>query len=148
MQSELEILSILGFKSNIWIKNKDGISIYVPEDVKSNDWCIDLPNHININGKIQNFCYYDVSFSFVISVLEKYFPKKKIVNDSDKSIKNCVAVYRDKKNLTFKELGNIVGVTKQRAEQICKSNIRKSTIKSFAEYEGISVEEFKMIYRE
>ena len=157
------MLSTLGFKSDRWIKNEDGISIYVPKDTNSNEWCINLPNDINFGGKVQDFCYYDVSFSFVLSVLRKRLSEDKVEKMNtyilkqrksknnkcyQKKYQNCVAAYKDKRNLTYNELGHIIGVTRQRAEQICKSNIREITIKPFAEYEGISVAEFKKIYCE
>lgn len=157
MQNQLKMLKMLGFKFSKWVTNESGISIYVPENVYSNEWCINLPNGINHDDK-NGFCYYDVSFSFIKNILSNELPKEKVdemdnymlnkIENNCKKDQNCVAVYKNKRNISFYELGRIIGVTKQRAEQICKSKIRDETIRRFAEYEGISISEFKEIYCE
>lgn len=154
MQRELELLSILGFR-NRWITNESGISVYVPKDLQSEDWCVNIPNGLNWDGKKQDFTYYNISFSIVIRILTERASKDKLrrmkefikhERENKKRLPNCVAAYKEKKNLTYNELGNIIGVTKQRAERICKTNIRESTIRLFAEHEGLSVTEFRRTY--
>lgn len=61
---------------------------------------------------------------------------------------NVVAVYCKRKNLTFQELADQLGVTsRERARQICRApEVSKKHISKLAEIEGLSLEEFNVKY--
>ena len=60
---------------------------------------------------------------------------------------NCIAYYRHEENYSLQQLGNILGVTRERARGICnEKEAPRKHIATLAKKEGISIEEFFLRY--
>lgn len=60
---------------------------------------------------------------------------------------NCIANYRCEENLSYAQLGVILGVTRERAHGICHADVAPDKhVASLARHEQISVEEFHYRY--
>ena len=61
------------------------------------------------------------------------------------TIKNCIADYRHDGNYSLQQLGDMLGVTRERARTICDADHPPAKhVATLAQLEGISVEEFHM----
>lgn len=62
-------------------------------------------------------------------------------------IANCIACYRHEENYSLQQLGDILGVTRERARVICnEKEAPRKHVAALAKKEGISVEEFHLRY--
>lgn len=142
----MDELELLGYETPKIIKHKNGIEICVPEDKKSDKWCVHIPsNLINNDMFINGMDYYFISYWMVVNIVKEYASKgeqdkyweytlkqreKKSINTQRKD--TCFTkvkkkhLYYDKvielrkQGLTYQEIGDMLGYTKQYIYNIAK----------------------------
>lgn len=156
MKRELKILYDLGYNSETETLS-NGVKIFIPESLASHNWCLTIPDNIYINGKPKEFTMYGVDFATVIQTIEFYNRREKIKELVEESMEQQIEpidshtkmhgswllVYKKSKKLTYKQMGNVLGVTRQRMEQICKKDtVKQFILNRFAAHENLSLREF------
>lgn len=124
-------LEMLGYKTPRTVKHQNGIEIIIPEDRKSNKWCVYIPSNLIGNDKYCNngLTFYDVSYAEVINIVFKYSNKDERdkylglkVNKSKKKHPLYDEVMENRaEGMTYREIGEKIGYSYQAIYNIVNS---------------------------